>query len=451
MQIKIPSEVKWIMKILEKHNYESYVVGGCVRDSLLQKTPQDWDLCTNCSVDEMTKIFQNEGKKVGTIGAKHGTVVVIVNDISFEITMYRIEKNYINHRRPEKVMFTERLEEDLRRRDFTINAMAYSPKEGLVDLFGGKKDLLAHCIRCVGDPQKRFPEDALRILRGVRFATELGFVIHSSTWKAMKKYVFTLDKISKERIRDEFIKILLSPSPSKGIQALYDIGALPFIIPELEDMVGFQQYTPYHHLDVFDHTLMVLDHTKPILIQRLAALLHDIGKLYTFTMDEEGTGHFYNHAVIGAEKAGKILRYLRFDNDTIDATMKLVREHMMISDTPTKKAIKRLIIRVGKENMENLFDLQEADNQGHAIKREKKGIEEARKLFQEIINEEEALTIKDLKINGNDLIQLGVPKGPKIKEILHLLLEEVLDENNKNHSSYLYKRTKELIDKDSYT
>ncbi|MTI65341.1 MAG: HD domain-containing protein [Firmicutes bacterium] len=445
MRINIPKRVRILLNELTKNNFKGYVVGGCVRDFILNRKPKDWDITTNAKPKEILKVF-NEYKTIPT-GLKHGTVTVLIDKEAFEITTFRIDGDYIDNRRPEKVEFTNDIKKDLSRRDFTINAMAYNLEDGLIDPFEGLIDLKRKEIVAVREADKRFKEDALRILRGVRFKTQLDFNIEKNTYKAMCNKGYLLNKISKERIQTEFNKMLLSSNPSKGIRTLIDLEIMKYIIPEINDMVGFNQKNPHHDKDVFNHTMAVLDNTEANIILRLSALLHDIAKPYTFSIDEEGIGHFYKHERVGRELAGKILKRLKYDKKTIKRVKTLIKEHMLVLPNPTLKATKRFINRVGKDNLNLHFNLQIADIKGtkppfcfdHTLKLQRS--------VEKILTEKQPLSTKDLDINGNDIINLGISQGKEIGIILKELLEKVLEDPKLNTKDKLMAEAKKIIER----
>lgn len=435
IEIKIPPNVNKILDLLYSKGYDGYIVGGCVRDSILGLTPNDWDICTNCRPDKMLDIFRVF--KVIPTGLKHGTVTVLIDGEHYEVTTYRIDGDYIDGRHPEAVTFTDRLKEDLKRRDFTINAMAYNDRVGLVDYYNGVDHILNKNIQCVGRPLERFEEDYLRMLRAVRFASQLGYTIELTTFNAIKELGKNIIYISAERIREELNKILLSARPSKGLNLLYTTGLLQYIMPELELCLGFNQHNPYHDKDVFNHTLNVVDNTEKDLILRLAALFHDIGKPATFTLDKEGIGHFYGHNVTSMEIAKQVMGRLKYDNKSIQEVAILVKEHMSRYNNLSDRAIKRLINRVGRDNIDRLFRLQIADINASSKRSDISGILRARQEVERILNEKQPLTVKDLKINGYDLMQLGVAEGREVGVILNELLEVILEDPDLNEKDSL--------------
>ncbi len=437
MEIEIPRDVEYIIQNLMKYGHYAYVVGGCVRDSLLNITPKDWDICTSALPKKIIEIFKNLGLKVIPTGIKHGTVTILKNNNSYEVTTFRIDGKYTDNRRPSNVKFTNDITEDLKRRDFTINAMAYNDKVGLIDPFSGKLDLNNKVIKCVGKANERFKEDALRILRGVRFSSQLKFKIDNSTIKAMKENKYLLENISKERIREELNKILLSDKPSIGLNLIKEIDVLEYIIPELNECVDFEQNNPNHDKDIFRHILCVVNNVDRDLILRLAALLHDIGKPRCYSQDEKGIGHFYGHQNIGAQMSREILRRLKYDKKTIKRVSILVKEHMSKFDLYTDKAAKRLINRVGKEDIFKLFKLQVADVKGSSNLDGLEKVNELKKLCENIINRKQPINKHDLAIDGYDLIKMGIPQGKMIKRIKEELLEVVLDDSKLNRKDKL--------------
>lgn len=445
MNIQIPSDVHKILDILDINGYEGFIVGGCVRDSILNKKPNDWDICTNCTPESMLDIFS-----VFTViptGLKHGTVTVVINGENYEVTTYRVDGEYTDGRHPKQVKFTNQLKEDLKRRDFTINAMAYNDKEGLIDYYEGIEDISNKTIRCVGNPFIRFSEDYLRMLRAVRFSAQLGYKLDEDTSQAIKELSKNIVGISAERIREELNKILTSDIPSEGIRLLQSIGLLKHILPELEFCVGFNQHSPHHDKDVFNHILAVVDNTENNLILRLSALFHDIGKPGTFSIDKENMGHFYKHDVKGAKTAKKVMKRLKYDNNTIDKVVVLVKEHMSRYNNLSDKAVKRLINRVGEENINNLFKLQISDTKGSTKRHSIDDILDLKSKVEIILNEKQPLYIKDLEITGLNLIELGLPEGKKIGKVLKKLLELVLENPELNKKEILIEKAKIYISK----
>ena len=443
MRINIPSDVNFIIRTLQDAGYEAYAVGGCVRDSVLGREPNDWDITTSAKPEEVKKLF----KVTIDTGIQHGTVTVRLHKQSYEVTTYRIDGEYSDHRRPDGVTFTDELKEDLLRRDFTINAMAASDSDGIVDLYGGMQDLEDKVIRCVGDPDKRFDEDALRIMRAVRFAAQLGFDIDAATLEAAKRHVEDLKQVSVERIQVELTKLLVSPHPEK-LLIMYEIGITRIILPEFDRMVETAQNNPYHLYDVGRHTIEVMKNVSPEKKIRYAALLHDVGKPERKTTDERGIDHFKGHAEVGEDIAEKVLRRLRMDNDTIKDVKTLVRWHDYgIYGQITKKGVRRMISKMGEEYLDRLIEIKKADMAGQSDYRLEWRTEEFNKFTgfcKEIIDEKSPLKISDLKVGGNDLKAAGVPEGKELGRVLHMLLDEVLDEPEKNEQGYLIRRALEI-------
>lgn len=444
MVIFYPKDVQYIIDTLNENNYEAFLVGGCVRDILLETKPKDYDITTNALPEQVMALFS---KTIPT-GLKHGTITVLVNDIPYEVTTYRIDGDYKDNRRPEDVKFVSSLKEDLSRRDFTINALAYNNKDGLQDFFYGTKDLSSRLIKSVGGADKRFNEDALRMLRAIRFSCQLNFNIESKTLKAIEKNSSLILNISSERIRDELCKILVSPNPAKGFRLLNITGILKYILPELQKAVGFDQRTPYHDKDIFEHTLSVVEKVPNNLTLRLAALFHDIGKPQCFFIGDDGIGHFYEHQKVGKDLSKNILKELSFDNSTIDKVSTLVREHMSILFKPKDAAIKRLINRVGKELIFDLYELQKADILSSAppfIALE--SLELTKEKTKGILEADEPLDKSSLNINGNILMKsLNIQPGKIIGEIIDYLMNKVIDEPNLNTESDLLDLAKYYLD-----
>lgn len=423
MKLIIDENAQYIIKELEDAGFEAFLVGGSVRDLLLGRPVQDWDITTNALPAQVKEIFP---QTVDT-GIKHGTLTVLVNGCGYEITTYRVDGDYWDYRRPVQVYYTHSLEEDLRRRDFTINAMAYNERRGLVDPWGGRRDLAAQLIAAVGNPVLRFREDALRMMRALRLAGQLEFVVDSRTFQAIYMNRELITRISPERIRDELNKILMTKKPSRGINLLKDSGLLKLILPELNACIRFNQRNPHHHYDVYDHIMAVLDATPLRLELRLAALLHDIGKPSSFSLDDKGTGHFYGHHTIGAELAKEVLKRLKYDGETIKRVVILIREHMTNHTYRRMKNIKKFINRVGTAYLEDLFQLQIADLKGKGTKQpgDLGVVAEFREKVQGILARKEPLTLQDLALNGHDLLAAGVEAGRKVGETLDFLLEKV--------------------------
>ena len=434
MKIELPKKVLFIINNLQLHGYEAFAVGGCVRDSILARRPQDWDITTSAKPEEIKKLFR---RTIDT-GIEHGTVTVLFGKDSFEVTTYRIDGAYEDSRHPKEVQFTNRLEEDLRRRDFTINAMAYNDQVRLVDVFGGMQDLNHHLIRCVGDPRERFSEDALRILRAVRFSAQLNFPIEEETAEAVRELAPTLENISAERIQAELVKLLVSAHPER-IQDAYELGITRIILPEWDAMAGVEQNTPHHKYDVAQHTLHALKYVKRDKILRLTMLFHDMGKPMMKTTDENGRDHFRGHALVSEELARSILHRLKFDNETIRTVTKLVCYHdYRVEATP--KNVRRAMNRIGVELFPYYLAVRLADVKAQSPyqKREKiENIVEMRQLYQEIIKKQECVTLRQLAVGGRELMDLGMKPGRELGSMLSELLEYVLDDPARNDKEIL--------------
>ncbi|AKM83910.1 TPA: hypothetical protein DCZ46_01090 [Candidatus Campbellbacteria bacterium] len=452
MKFNIPKEVSQVTETLNNAGFEAYLVGGCVRDLILGKEPKDWDVTTNATPEQIQKIFEHTfyENTFGTVG--------VVNDETedlklktIEVTPYRLESEYSDSRRPDSVKFSDKLEDDLKRRDFTMNAIAYDPiKNELVDLYDGQKDIKNKTIKAVGGPEERFGEDALRILRAVRFKAELGFEIEKETGKAIQKMASKLEKISQERIRDEFVKIVMSENPMKGIELAHELEILKYIVPELEEGIGSDQKGA-HIYTIWEHNLRAVQHSAdknwPLHV-RLSALLHDVGKPATKRFDKiKKENTFYGHEVVGARMTEKILKRLKFPNEIVEIVTKLVRNHLFFSDVDkiTLSAVRRIIANVGADRVWELMDVRSCDRIGMGVAKE---TSYRLKKYHSMIEEamKDPVSVGMLKINGNDIIKnLKEKPGPKIGFILHALLEEVLDDPKLNTKEYLEKRADELL------
>ncbi len=443
LQINIAAHAEEVIHQLEANGYEAYVVGGCVRDSLMGCTPLDWDVCTNATPDQVLSTFQSY-HTIKT-GLQHGTVTIMVKKQPVEVTTYRLDGAYTDMRRPDSVTYVSDLREDLARRDFTINAMAYNPRLGLVDCFSGQDDIEAKIIRCVGVATERFEEDGLRILRALRFASRLHFDIETCTALAMRKQRELLAHISVERIYKELKGILIGKGAASMLLSYPDI--FSSILPELTAMQGLDQKNPYHIYDVWEHSAHCVDAIAPQEELRLAALLHDCGKPECFAIGEDGFGHSIGHADIGAQLTTKILRRLKSDNATIKAVSTLVKHHG--DSSPTRRAgMRRWIGKFGIDGLEQLFELKHADIMAQSpVKRAEQlaALDAARALRDEVISLSPSFTLKDLCIGGQQLMALGLKPGPQIKTTLDTLLSEVQDESLDNSPSILLERAQELL------
>lgn len=437
----IPKEILEILKKINISGYEAFIVGGCVRDILLSRKPNDYDITTNASPDNIKKIFKDY--KTVLVGEQFGTVLVLYKGYGVEITTYRIESNYLDGRRPEIVKYTNNLKKDLSRRDFTINAMAYNKEQGLIDYFNGLDDLNNKLIKTVGNPDTRFIEDHLRILRAIRFSTQLNFKIDKETYDSCLKNKDYLSKISFERIRDEIFKILLSDKPSEGIRLMEKMEILEIVLPEIIDTIGFEQRSKYHDKDVYNHTLCVLDNVSNKIELRLAALLHDIAKPETFTIDDKGDGHFYGHEERSAIISKKILRRLNVKKILIEDVALLIREHMKPIECMSKKGIRRLISRVGKDKIFTLYELQVCDKICTYKDRNIKPLLDKKEEIIEVLEEKNIYKKDDLEINGYDIIKLGYSEGKIVGEILSYLFDKVIDDPELNKKEILLELVKD--------
>jgi len=417
--MRLPQSAQQCITALEQAGFEAYVVGGCVRDHLLGLTPKDYDLCTSAKPEEICRVFAD--RKLVHSGEKHGTVGVVFEDGVCEITTFRAEGAYTDSRHPDWVAFVSRLEDDLKRRDFTVNAMAYSPSKGLVDPYGGRRDLRAKVLRTVGDPQERFREDALRILRGVRFAARYRMTVEEETLRAMTELAPLMDNLARERVYDELCKYL--PLATAENMALFK-PVLTRAIPELGNCVDFAQYSPHHRYDVYTHTAHVVEGVSEDLTLRWAALLHDIAKPAVFSLDENGQGHFKGHAPTSAQMAEDILRRLRAPNTLREQAVFLAEQHMTILE-PDRQVLLKWVGKHGKDNIRRLLELQQADFHAKGTGETTDYFQKMLELLDSLMEEEPCLTAKDLKINGRDVLALGVDPGPLVGECMRFLLERV--------------------------
>lgn len=429
MQIQLPEKVHTIIDTLTAAGYEAYAVGGCIRDSYMGRVPNDWDITTSATPEETKKLFT---RTIDT-GIRHGTVTVMQDREGFEVTTYRIDGEYEDGRHPKEVTFTASLSEDLRRRDFTINAMAYNEQEGLIDLFGGIRDIERGVIRCVGDAKERFTEDALRMLRAVRFSAQLGYRIDEDTKAAISLLAENLKKISAERIQVELVKLVTSAHPDY-LRTAYETGITRQILPEFDLCMETPQNNPHHCYGVGEHILHTMLGTPPDKIMRLAALFHDIAKPQTFTVDEEGVTHNRQHPVVGEEMTKKILRRLKFDNDTVDKVSRLVLYHDQ-KISPTESGVRRAVNRMGEDIFPLVLLLHQADICAQSdYKKEEKLQRNAyiKELYDKIRARGECLNLKNLAVTGKDLIAAGIAPGKEIGLILQNMLELVLENPEAN-------------------
>ncbi len=428
----LPEPDRECIDALEAAGFPAYAVGGCVRDALLGLTPQDYDLCTAAQPDKIQEIFPN--RRVILTGKRHGTITVLTEAGPVEITTFRREGAYLDNRHPEWVEFVTDIQEDLARRDFTVNAMAYSPTRGYADPFGGQQDLENRCLRAVGVPEQRFREDALRILRGLRFSARYGLTIAQETWQAMEAEKGLLDNLARERVFDELCKLLLLVN-ARDLAAFGPV--LGTAIPELAPLIGFDQRSPHHAYDLFTHVAHVVEGVPQEPALRWAALLHDVGKIPTFTQDETGRGHFYGHAGKSAEMADEILRRLKAPTALRERVVLLTEKHMT-KLSPDRKTLRRRVAQLGWEVTEQLLALQQADmgSKGTGNWQEMEIFPEIRRQLEILRQEEACLGLKDLAVKGTDLIALGL-EGRAIGQTLNRLLEQVINEELPNDREIL--------------
>ena len=453
----LPKEIEYVTKELVDAGYEAFLVGGCVRDFLMGKIPKDYDVTTNATPEEIHRVFESkestDGKDDGPhlidTGIKHGTVTVIKNHIPVEVTTYRRESKYSDGRHPDSVEFSKSLEEDLARRDFTINAIAYgwrnnSPLAELVDTYNGKVDIERRIIRAVGNPGDRFEEDALRIMRSLRFASVLDFEIHEETSKALIRDCRKLGRISKERIQKELEGLLCGKGVERVLRDYADV--IEVIIPEIEPMIGMDQCTPYHIYDLWEHTIRVVSGIPADPVLRLAALFHDIGKPLCFTKDEKGIGHFYGHPEESAKMTNDIMRRLKFDNKTREAVYNLVLWHDL-QPVPTEKSVRKTISRVGAEGFDGWLALKRADNgaQAPGLGERLEVLSRVEEIGHGLIEAEGEMSLRTLRVKGKDLMDMGLEEGPRVGEILNLLLQEVLEERLPNQREKLLEWVRDFV------
>lgn len=436
MELKIPEKAEIILHTLEEAGYEAYVVGGCVRDSILGRSPDDWDITTSAKPEEVKALFR---RTVDT-GLIHGTVTVMLDKEGFEVTTYRVDGEYEDGRHPKEVSFTASLEEDLKRRDFTMNAMAYNPKRGLVDLFGGVQDMENRIVRCVGNPMERFTEDALRILRAVRFSAQLGFSIEGETLKAISALAPNLKYVSAERIQVELLKLLVSPHPDY-LRTAYEAGITKEILPEFDRCMETEQNTPHHCYTVGEHTLQSLLNIRADKVLRLTMLLHDFGKPSVKRTDENGRDHFKTHGPEGEKMAVSILRRLKMDNDTIRKARSLIKWHDF-RPKGDAVSVRKAISMIGEELFPLYLEVQRVDILAQSLyKREEKlkRLSSVKALYKEIMDRGECISLKTMALTGRDLIDAGYAPGKELGEILERLLAHVLENPEDNKKEILLK------------
>lgn len=439
--MEIPKQIEEVLEKLEKAGFEAYIVGGCVRDEIMGKTAHDYDITTSAEPRETERVFLD--CRVVETGIKHGTVVVLFKGMSVEITTFRIDGDYTDGRHPEKVSFSRNLKDDLARRDFTMNAIAYSPKRGIIDIFDGKADINAKIIRCVGEPEKRFSEDALRVMRALRFSAVLGFDIEENTKSALLLKEENLKNVSKERIFSELKQLICGENVKKVLLEYREVFAE--IIPEIREMFDYDQNSKYHNSTLFEHTARAVEAAPPKEEMRLAMLFHDIGKPACRTTDENGEGHYYGHAAKSVEIADRILRELKCDNMLRVRVCEIIRYHDMPIEL-SRKAIKRRLSKLGEELFCEVMEAHIADDSAKQefTKARVETAREAMRIAREIAREKPCLDLKGLAVNGGDLKEMMEP-SPKMGEILGELLSEVVDGTLENEKSALLARARELL------
>ncbi|MBQ9079512.1 MAG: HD domain-containing protein [Clostridia bacterium] len=442
--MKISPAAERVIGVLRGAGYEAFCVGGCVRDMIMGREPNDFDITTSARPEQTKACFH--GFHVIETGLKHGTVTVVIDGEPMEITTYRVDGEYLDNRRPSEVFFTSRLEDDLSRRDFTVNAMAYSRESGVVDVFGGREDIERKIIRAVGEPDRRFCEDGLRILRALRFASVLDFSIDRETAESIHRNRALLRNISAERILVEFVKLVCGKGAARVMGEFVDV--VCEIIPEFEPSVGFDQRNPYHIYDVYMHSLRALEAAQGDKYVKLAVLFHDIGKPGSFSEDERG-GHFYGHHALSAELTERALRRLKSDGKTLHTVVKLVNAHDR-GLPPTEKSVRRLICSFGEEDTRRLIQVRRADNSALVewlVEPRLAELDEIERIVDKIHAEGELPSLKNLAVHGDDIIKLGVSPGKRIGEILNKLLDDVLDGRALNDKQTLLDRAKQYIEK----
>ena len=444
IKLTLPQDVKMITDRLNKNGYKAYAVGGCIRDCMMSRTPSDWDICTSALPEQtlealgMPNIIEN--------GLKHGTVTVRLNNNNYEITTFRTDGDYVDNRHPDSVTFVSDVKDDLSRRDFTVNAMAYNDTDGLQDHFSGTEDIKNRIIRCVGDPDKRFNEDGLRIMRALRFSSQLGFSIEEATAASLRRNAGLLKNISAERIRTEFIKLLCGENAEEVLTAYPDV--ISVFIPEIIPLQGFEQKNPHHIYDVWTHTVKVVSSVKNDGTMRLAAFLHDIGKPRAFTIDSSGTGHFKGHPEISAIMSDEILRRLKFDNETIRTVCTLIKYHDF-RPPAEPKYVRRLMSNIGAPLFERLLDLKRGDAMGQnpVMLKEKLGyIDDLEAVYRAELSSSGVCTLKTLAVNGRDIMSLGIKDGKTVGSVLNFLLDKVIDGEAENNKESLLALASENID-----
>lgn len=442
MPIEMPQKARQIMDTLKRNGFDAYAVGGCVRDSLLGVDPHDWDICTSATPKQMIRCF--EKWHVIETGIQHGTITVIIDSEPFEVTTYRIDGAYLDNRHPEEVIFVDSLIEDLARRDFTINAMAYSNEKGLADPFEGQKDLALKRIRCVGDADKRFHEDALRIIRALRFASVFEFEIEQSTSDSIHHNKALLKNIASERINVEFCKLICGSGAENILRDYTDVIAV--FIPEIELLIGFEQDNAFHCYNVWEHTIKSISHAPKETILRLTMLFHDMAKPMCFSSDENGIGHFYGHPVQSTDIADKIMKRLKFDNNTTETVKTLVLYHD-VELQPKSAAVKKLLNKIGPENLELLLSVKTADYSAQSLEylsQRELILNNFRNKMKKVLEDQQCFKLRDLVVDGKDLIGIGIPQGVKIGKVLNALLDLVINDQLENEREKLLNKARSM-------
>lgn len=440
--VKIHPGAKVILRALHDSGFEAYLVGGCVRDLLRGTEPHDWDICTSALPKQVKRVF--EGQRIIETGFKHGTVTVMERGVQFELTTYRIDGQYSDSRHPDKVRFTASLREDLSRRDFTMNAIAMDLAGRIYDPFDGATDIMARQIRCVGDPDQRFQEDGLRVMRALRFASTLDFAINRQTAEAVHRNQGQLKKVAAERIKAELCKLICGPGAGSVLREFPNV-FLEFW-PELELLYSLQQHNPWHCWDGWEHTIRAVEAAPAEIVLRLTMLLHDIGKPAVKTTDKDGIDHFYGHPAISAELAEKMLRALKFDNETLHHVVLLIENHDMPIE-PKEKIIRRLLHKLGSKEFYQLIEVHRADytaQSGDKAEERFAALDEAKRLADQIIEKQQCLTLRDLAVSGKDVMLAGIATGPAIGQILNTLLERVINEELPNDREVLFDAIRQM-------
>ena len=441
-KINIPEPAKKVLERLHECGYEAYVVGGCVRDSVIGMVPDDWDITTGATPEQVRAIFR---RTIDT-GVEHGTVTVRMDGESLEVTTFRIDGDYADHRHPDNVSFTTDLEEDLKRRDFTINAMAYNDRDGIIDLFGGMEDLKSGIVRCVGDPRERFTEDALRIFRAVRFCAKLGYELDPGTREAAARMAPSLAMVSAERIRMELEKLLVSPHPEM-IRLAWECGITKIILPEFDAEMDAVQNNAHHKITVGEHTIRTMMAVEPDRILRLTMLLHDSGKPVCQTLAPDGVFHYHGHAAPGAVIAKKVMERLKYDKATERTVVQLIQNHSLYPEL-TPEGVRRAVVQIGEDLFPLFLKVKRADIGGQSEEVQQRKFEymdQVELIYRKILERGDCLSLKRLAVTGDDLIAMGVPKGKRIGEILNTLLDEVLADPQKNERDCLLARAAKLV------